>query len=69
MNSWKTTAAGVGVLATAVATLANAFATGDYSHLPDAIGMVFGALGLGLAKDFNVTNAAPSTQAPAAPVK
>ena len=69
MNSWKTTAAGAGSVLTGLGMLAYGFANGDMSHFGDAIGFIFAGFGLGVAKDFNVTNAAPGVQAPAAVTK
>ena len=55
--NWKTTLAGIGVLASAIGTLASGAASGhlDGNVIGQALAAIFAASGLFAAKDFNVT--------------
>ncbi len=57
MTSWKTTAAGIGVITTAISVIANMFTTGvwDPSQIGTAVMGIITGIGLLFAKDHNVT--------------
>jgi hypothetical protein len=61
-TSWKTTLAGIAVGATAIAKLANDASSGDFGSIGTDLMGIFAGLGFLVAKDSNVTNAAPTTQ-------
>jgi hypothetical protein len=65
MASWKTTASGVALIATAVAKFATDFSTGpvfDPGTLWSDAGMIMAGITGLVAKDANVTNAKPAAQ-------
>lgn len=56
MKSWKTTVGGVGSILSGIALILGGVVKGDYSHVPEGLGLIMGGFGLVFARDNNVTS-------------